>query len=272
MVSILGCGWLGLPLGKELVAKGFDVKGSVRSEEKYVMLEDAGIVPFIIRLMPELHGDAIPGFFSADVLVVNFPPERRADISEYLTEQIKALIAAVITYKIPHVIFISSTSVYPDVNRKVDETESILPAKGSGIALQLAETLLLEQTAFKTTVVRFGGLVGYDRLPGRFLAAKKGVANGDAPVNIIHQDDCIAVIYEIIRQNCWGEVFNACADEHPLRRDYYREAAVLSGFEPPEFAAGGDLSFKIVDSSKLKARLNYHFKYPDPLEMLINGG
>jgi 3-hydroxyisobutyrate dehydrogenase-like beta-hydroxyacid dehydrogenase len=30
-ISILGCGWLGVPLAKHLIQKGFSVKGSVTS-------------------------------------------------------------------------------------------------------------------------------------------------------------------------------------------------------------------------------------------------
>ena len=33
-ISILGCGWLGLPLAKSLLAKGYKIKGSTTSESK----------------------------------------------------------------------------------------------------------------------------------------------------------------------------------------------------------------------------------------------
>ena len=186
------------------------------------------------------------------MLIVNFPPKRRPDIVEYHTAQVSSLIEELISHKIPKVLFVSSTSVYPDVNREVFENEELEPEKGSGQALKIVENMLLARKEFKTTIVRFGGLVGYDRLPGRFLAAKKDVANADAPVNIIHQDDCIEIISQIIEQDIWGEVFNACADEHPLRKDYYIKAAVKVGLEPPVFAENKDLSYKLINSDKLK--------------------
>ena len=52
---------------------------------------------------------------------------------------------------------------------------------------------------FNTTVIRFGGLIGYDRMPGKFLTGKKDLPNGDAPVNLIHRDDCVQIIYQIIK-------------------------------------------------------------------------
>jgi len=166
------------------------------------------------------------------------------------------------------VLFVSSTSVYPDVNRDVFEYEDLKPEKGSGQALKIAEDLFREQTGFVTTIVRFGGLVGYDRLPGRFLASKKDVTNGNAPVNIIHRDDCIQIIDQIIKQNVWGETFNACADEHPLRKAYYTAAAIKAVLEPPVFLSSGEVFYKIVNSGKVKKQLNYKFKYPDPIKML----
>jgi nucleoside-diphosphate-sugar epimerase len=268
MVSILGCGWLGLPLACHLIEKGINVKGSVTNADIFPVLQERGIAPYQILLSPELSGDDLDEFFRCDILIINFPPERRPDITTYHPAQIQSLIHAIIKYRIPKVLFISSTSVYPDINREVFEYEDLKPEKGSGQALKIVEDLFREQKGFVTTIVRFGGLVGYDRLPGRFLAAKKDAANANAPVNIIHRDDCIEIINHIIQREIWGEVLNACADEHPLRKDYYRQAAIQAGFEPPEFAENRHVSFKIVNSDKLKKRLNFQFKYPDPIKML----
>lgn len=45
-ISILGCGWLGLPLAKALIENGFSVKGSTTSTDKLTALENDGITPF----------------------------------------------------------------------------------------------------------------------------------------------------------------------------------------------------------------------------------
>ena len=47
-ISILGCGWLGLPLAKALIGNGFSVKGSTTSYEKISGLEQGGITTFLI--------------------------------------------------------------------------------------------------------------------------------------------------------------------------------------------------------------------------------
>lgn len=268
-ISILGCGWLGLPLGEFLSKKGYRVKGSTISLYRLEEIRKKDIAPYLVILDPDIRGD-YTDFLESDILVINLPPERRDDIVEYHQKQIKSLLSELQISPIQRVLFVSSTSVYPGVNREVTENDSLIPSKKSGKALIKVEELLQECEYFKSTVVRFGGLIGYDRMPGRFLSGKKEVKNGDAAVNLIHRDDCIQIIYEIIRQNVWGEILNACADLHPKRRDYYTEQAKAIGMAPPKFIEEQATKYKVVSSGKLKRVLNYEFKYPDPSRIKEN--
>ena len=263
-ISMLGCGWLGLPLAKHLGDKSYRIKGSTRSFDQLSLLSAGGIEPYYISLNPYMIGRDIHDFLASDTLIINFPPERRDDIAAYHEAQIKSLISELQFSPVEKVLFVSSTSVYPDLNREVWEEDSVSPSKMSGKALLSVERLLQHRDDFKTTVLRFGGLIGYDRKPGRFLSGKKGLTGGDAPVNLIHRDDCIGIIDRIIEKGIWGETFNACADMHPGRRDYYIEQARITGFDPPEFIESKNSGYKIVNSEKLKRYLGYEFKYPDP--------
>ena len=263
-ISVLGCGWLGLPLARYLIDKGYYVRGSTRTPGELEVMRASGIEPFYLVLDPALRGDNLDDFFKSDLIIVNFPPERRPDIVDYHKAQINALLSRLRNSHIGKVMFVSSTSVYPELNREVSEDEEALPTKPSGSALLQVERLLQGCPEFKTTVIRFGGLIGYDRKPGRFLAGQKEITNGDSPVNLIHRDDCIAIIHRIIEKNVWGETFSACADLHPKRKDYYTTQAEKLGLEPPVFNKSGESSYKIVRSDKLKRLLGYKFVYPDP--------
>ena len=53
-ISILGCGWLGLPLAESLIKDGHEVKGSTRDPEKLGQIREQGINPFLLELSPEL--------------------------------------------------------------------------------------------------------------------------------------------------------------------------------------------------------------------------
>lgn len=263
-VSILGCGWLGLPLAESLLEKGYSVRGSTRSFSQLSILESKAIGPYYISLNPYVIGRNIREFLSSDVLILNFPPERREDIESYHVAQIKHLLYELKFSPVSKVLFVSSTSVYPNLNREVVEEDSVSPEKSSGRALLSVERMLLDSSYFETTVIRFGGLIGYDRKPGRFLSGRKKLTGGDSPVNLIHRDDCIGVIEAIMKKGVWGETFNACADAHPKRKDYYIEQAKIGGFDPPEFEDGASGAYKIVNSDKLKTLTGYKFKYPNP--------
>ena len=267
-ISILGCGWLGLPLAERLVKEGFPVKGSVTKKEKLELLRQKKITPFQIEVTDQaVEGIAKKEFFCSNLLIINIPPGRRVDVAVYHTAQIRQLIKEIVKGTVQHVLFISSSAVYPDQNKEVVETTIPLPDKESGKALLKAEELLQSQSEFKTSIIRFGGLIGPKRHPGKFLAGKKEVANGDAPINVIHQDDCIELICGVIQQQAWGEIFNACADIHPSRKIFYTKAAEDLSLEPPSFKQD-EITYKILNSKKIKERLNYAFKYPDPMDAL----
>ncbi|MBA4410209.1 MAG: SDR family NAD(P)-dependent oxidoreductase [Bacteroidota bacterium] len=265
-VSILGCGWLGVPLAKHLLEKGFSVKGSVTSPEKFGMLSDAGILPFQIVLSDTEVIMDDPDFFNCNVLIISIPPRRIEGIKKYYPAQIGQLIPFLLNFGIQKVIFISSTSVYPEDTGTAKEEGRNIPDKASGKALVLAENLLKNLTDFETTIIRFGGLIGADRNPARFLL-KSAQPIANAPVNLIHQEDCIGIISAIIGKNLWGETLNACCPEHPLKKDFYGKAAQISGLPEPIISNESE-SFKIVDSSKLQRLLKYKFKYSSPMEYL----
>lgn len=265
-VSILGCGWLGVPLAKYLLEKGLSVKGSVTTIEKIGLLSNAGISPYLIVLSDTEVIVDDPDFFKCDVLVISIPPKRIEGIEQFFPSQIRRLIPFILKSYIQKVIFISSTSVYPEQNQVAIEDDLFVPDKASGRALVEAENLLKEQSGFKTTIVRFGGLIGADRNPARFLL-KSAQPIANAPVNLIHQNDCIGIVSAIMEQECWGETLNACCPEHPMKKDFYERAAFISGLPAPVFSEELT-SFKTIDSSKLIGLLNYQFIYPSPMDYL----
>lgn len=265
-ISILGCGWLGTALGKNLLQKGYIVKGSTATNNRYNELEFTGIQPFYIRIEPDLIDIDYFSFFNTDVLVIAIPPRRVENITEIFPGQIKKITEFIRQMKIPNVLFISSTSVYESANKEAREGDEGEPEKASGRAILLAEKILLNESDFQTTVIRFGGLIGANRNPGRFLSGKKNVP-ADTPVNLIHRDDCVRIISRIIEENIWGEVFNACSPDHPTKKEFYSRAAEVSDLPAPEFTNVQE-NYKIINSDKLIKRLRFTFKYPSPMDYL----
>lgn len=265
-LAILGCGWLGLPLGAELVRQGYRVKGSTTRAERLPLLAEAGIEPYQLAFAPQPEGNLTGFLENVNVLLISIPPRAGKQGDAFHPQQIAAL-TQVLSIKRRtalnnqfSILFLSSTSVYVDTGEKVTETDAVLE---NHPIVQAEE--LLQATGQPLTIVRFGGLLGYDRIPGKYFIGKT-VTTGDVPVNFIHRDDAVGVLSEIIRRRVWGETFNAVAPEHPVRRDIYLKNAEQFGWEAPTFEPpAAPEPFKIISPAKLIDRLSYRFLFPDPL-------
>ena len=252
-ISILGSGWLGLPLAKHLVEQDYHVKASTRAPSKNADIENIGAQSFIVDMDMDADFDA---FLQADILLVN--------ITSKNIDGFKRLIKAVEHSPINKVIFVSSTSVYKNVNKLVSEVDGVEDPQSP---LFQIEQLFRINPTFETTVVRFAGLFGYSRHPGLFFGDRP-IPQPDAPVNLIHRDDCINIIDCIVKHEKWGEVFNACADTHPSKREFYSHARAVLGLPVPEFDTSVRAGFKIINNEKLKRSLRYEYIHADLMTCL----
>lgn len=259
-ISVLGCGWLGLPLAKKLICSDFIVNGSTTTSEKLSKLEDAGIVPFIISLTEEgISGEVREFLKDSEVIIINIPPKLRSVSSENFVAKMERLIPFIEKSSVQKVLFVSSTSVYGNKDGVI--TEEIIPEPNTESGKQLLQTekLLQSNSSFKTTILRFGGLIGEDRHPVKYLAGKENIESPDAPINLIHQKDCIEVISKIIGSDVWGETFNAVAPFHPTRKEYYTQKALEMNLALPKFTESIISTSKIIKSDKLIERLGHQF-------------
>lgn len=267
-VSILGCGWYGLELAKSLVQKGIIVKGSTTSVDKLAVLAAAKITPYLIDLSPncETYDSA---FFECDMLWVCIPPKTRSGNGAAYLDKIKSVINAIESQAIKQVIFISSTAVYGDLNVEINELSKPEPDTQSGNILLQAEGLLRDQPDFTTTIIRFAGLIGPGRDPGRFFAGKTNVPNGNAPVNLIHLTDCIGISHAILVEEAFGHIYNACSPDHPTRSEFYTKATAHAGLDAPQFIVEKK-TWKIVSAINIGDILNYKFKIDNLMIWLDN--
>lgn len=270
-ISILGCGWLGFPLAQKLIDTGYEVKGSTTSESKIDILQSNKIEPFLIELTEDKITGTISEFLNdSEILIIDIPPGLRK-ITENTTEKtfvnkIKTLLPFVENSTIEKVIFISSTSVYSesDLIPTVTEESILHPDTESGKQLAEVENLFRNTSNFQTTIIRFGGLIGENRNIVKMISGKTNVANPEAPINLIHQVDCIGIICEILKQvqhdKVWNETFNAVAPNHPTRKKYYTEKAKQLDLIAPLFNENETNIGKIVSSEKLEKVLGYRFR------------
>jgi nucleoside-diphosphate-sugar epimerase len=264
-ISILGCGWLGLPLAKALLENKHQINGSTTTQEKLITLENAGIQPFLIDVPVNLNEDSLDGkkfsttmhhfLAGSETLIIDIPPQLRGYSNAFpektFVKKIAILIPFIEKSTIENVLFVSSTTSFPS------------PDTESGKQLLESEQLLQSNKNFKTTAIRFGGLIGADRQPAKFLAGKENLANPDAPVNLIHQQDCIGIILKIIATNCWDETFNAVTSFHPTREQYYTQKAAELNLALPTFDHSKPSIGKIIENDKVVRLLKYTFAKPN---------
>lgn len=259
-ISILGCGWLGLPLAVFLSQRGYTIKGSTTSAEKSEILEEVGIRPFLIQLNEKrVVGDIINFLKGSRVLIINVPPGMRGDSTVPFSSKLGNLINPIINSEIEKVIFVSSTSVFGNFQGEVDENTKPLPDTISGKDLLKTEQLLMSRIEFNTAIVRFGGLIGEDRHPVYYLAGRENLKGGNAPVNLIHQEDCIGIINAILNQGVWGKIYHGVFPKHPLKKEYYLQKAKSLNVQPPAFLEEDNSGFKTVISNTLNKILHYQF-------------
>ena len=260
-ISILGCGWLGFPLAKSLLQKGFRVYGSTTSVEKISLLENTGITPFLIELSDvTIEGEMDSFLKNSEILIIDIPAKLRGNSSENFVGKIQNLIPFIEKSSVKKVLFVSSTSVYSDDNKTITEETIPNPDTESGKQLVEAEQLLQSNKKIQTTVIRFGGLIGEDRHPIKFLAGRTNLENPIGLINLIHQIDCIGIIETILQQDSKdNETFNAVAPFHPTRKEYYTQKAIELSLPLPEFNESKPSVGKLISSDKVEHVLGFSF-------------
>jgi hypothetical protein len=222
-VSIIGCGWLGLRLSQSL-KKSYEVECFSKENTKDNSL-----------------------FWQAQTLIIAINTK-----NNYLNT-LKKIIK--LTPLDSNIILMSSTSVYREFDGEVDEDTKI-----TDIKLQREAELLVQNSKKNTLILRLGGLMGEDRISGKW----KNISTfSDGEVNYIHRDDVISIVKNLIGSDIRNGIYNLVAPFHPLRSQVHKKNANKFNFELGTFK--GKTS-RIVKSHKIIKDLNYKFIHPNPLE------
>ena len=278
-VAILGCGYVGLELARQLRGP-YRVVGVRRSETGLARIRELGVDAVGADLSDPEDVAALP---EADVVVYAASASGSESARTIYNAALERTIRAYGARDTPpdRFVYSSSTGVYGDADGAwVDETTTIYPDTERQRILLEAERLVLEtapEEGMDGTVVRFGGLYGPDRYRlDRYL---------DGPVtegylNLVHRDDAAgAVRFLLDTDTARNEVVNA-VDTEPLEKWAFADwLASECGVEPPpkqsvEERLTGDVSpaaehriraNKRCSSEKLRA-LGYEFAYPTARE------
>ncbi|WP_409420452.1 hypothetical protein ABHF91_11635 [Pseudaeromonas sp. ZJS20] len=260
-VTLVGLGWLGLPLYHRLTALGLSVAGTVTQEAKCQQLRQAGV-----NAWPwQATGQAAPWpeELKAQTLILAIAPGRQDDYPV----KIAALCQQAAAAGVQQLLYLSSTSVFAHQGEKDEQT---VPDGHEPRALRMlaAEQVVACCDIPRKTVLRLGGLVGPGRYPGCFLAGKR-MEHGQQGVNLLHQDDAIGIISAIVQQQAWEPIFHGVAPDHPSRQAFYTLACQLAGLPLPQCTLS-ERPDKRVLGQAVCARLGYRYQVQDWLAWLTH--
>ncbi|GLP96683.1 SDR family oxidoreductase [Paraferrimonas sedimenticola] len=261
-ISIISCGWFGRALGAHLSQKGWQVKGAKRELEAAQELAEQGIEGYQLSLEPKLICSNIDELLDSDYCVVNLPPRLRAGDSDYL-EKLDNLLAAMANKSYQRVVYISSTGVYSDSLEVATEADASAHSESARVMLEAEQCF---QQAHNAVVIRFAGLIGAGRQPGRFLAGRKDMAKPLAPVNLVHLRDCVAACEHILTLEQVQPAYNLAAPDHPTRRAFYQAAAESMGLEAPQFIDDQQAGKRVESSAIVQS--GYRFQVTDLMACL----
>lgn len=274
---IVGCGYVGLPLGRELVRQGHEVFGLRRSVLAETELRAAGITPLHADITQPETLARLPREFDWVVNCAASGGGGATDYRKIYCEGNRNLVAWLAGSPLKKFVYTSSTSVYGQNDGSVVTEASLAePEADTAKVLVEAEKLLLAaviERQFPAVVLRVAGIYG----PARghwFKAFLRGEAriegDGSRLLNMIHRDDLIGTIIAALERGNTGEIFNA-SDSAPVSQLNFFEwlAAELHQPLPPKIAADDEtwrrrgVTNKQVSNEKLRKELKYEFRYPD---------
>ena len=252
-IGIIGCGWLGLNLAKTLIKNNFKVIGTKTTEKGILKLNKFKIKGVFFKIdNGEIFGQ-IDFFKKIDQLLISIPPSiKNYNIS---IETLFKLVNKNINIKKIH--FLSSISVYGKNGNEIFENSQIYPETKNAKLLSYAEKKFLNLN-FSVSIIRLGGLIGFDRHPIFSLINKK-INNPKGYINFIHKTDAIKVIIYLIKTPKINGVINCVSPFHPNRKKYYIEIAKKLNLKKPVFN-NKEKHLRKINSNKID--LKKLFNYP----------
>ncbi|UWQ22048.1 SDR family oxidoreductase [Jannaschia sp. W003] len=265
-----GHGYSARALAPRLLARGWTVIGTTRSEEKAEALRAEGVEPL-------LWGAPVEAALArATHVLVSAGPD--ADGDPVIGRYGDALRAG-----LGHVAwtgYLSTTGVYGDHGGAwVDEETPLAPSTRRGrwrVEAEAAWRALCTEAGVPLHVFRLAGIYGPGR--GPFAKVRAGTARRIVkPGQVfsrIHVEDIAGVLEASIARGGAGGVYNVCDDDPAPPEDVIAHAADLLGVpRPPEIAfAEADMtpmarSFyaesKRVRNARMKDDLGVRLRYPD---------
>ena len=274
-ILIVGCGYVGVPLGAELVRLGHEVFGLRRNPAAESELKAAGILPLIGDVSrPEMLA-TLPRDFDWVVNCVAAGGNAENYRAVYL-QGTRNLIEWLAANPPKKFVYTSSTSVYAQNDgSQVKESSPTEPfAETSKVLVETEKVLLaaMVERNFPAVILRVAGIYGPERGHWfkQFMQDTAHIeGDGSRHLNMIHRDDLVACLIAALKNGRVGEIYNVVDDEPVSQLHFFQWLAQavdkpLPPSEPenPDPIRRRGVTNKRVSNRKLKMELGHPFKYP----------
>jgi nucleoside-diphosphate-sugar epimerase len=274
-VLIVGCGYVGVPLGVELIRLGHEVFGLRRNPAAENELKNAGIKPLFADVTKPSELEKLPRNFDWVVNCVAAGGDEE-NYREVYFNGTKNLIEWLASNPPQKFIYTSSTSVYAQNDgSQVKESSPAEPLAETSKILVETEKILFDASAerkFPAVILRVAGIYGPERGHAfkQFLKDAAQIdGDGSRHMNMIHRDDLVGCIIAALKNGRAGEIYNAVDDEPVSQRHFFEWLAqAVDKPLPPSMPENPDAirkrgtTNKRVSNRKLKMELGHGFKHP----------
>jgi nucleoside-diphosphate-sugar epimerase len=275
-VLIIGCGYIGLPLGARLAREGHEVHGMRRTHGTDAELSSCGVAPLCADITKPETLAKLDARYDWAVHCVSSAGGSAEEYRCVYLDGTRNVLQWLATSPPQKFVYTSSTSVYGQTDGSVvDETSPVEPAAETAKILIETERVLLgaaQRGSLKAVVLRLAGIYG----PGRGYWLKQYLngqarieGTGDRWLNMVHRDDVVGAITVALRRGGPGEIYNVADDQPVTQLALFEWLSAKTGRALPPLAEAEaianpkrGLTNKQVSNRKLKHDLGYGFLYP----------
>lgn len=189
-------------------------------------------------LSRDIGMNSVVQFYACDVLIIAIPPsDEYLDVLDdtlyYLDDKMET-----------QVIFLSSISFYDEKKMIVEAEKLVKIGKEDAV------------------ILRLGGLMGYDRIAGKYTSGNS-IKNG--PTHYVHRDDSVGIILSIIKKDIRDKTFDVEAPIQSTKKEIFTQNAKQFNFAETYFLESEGVN-KVISSKELRETLGYQFQKEDVRE------
>jgi nucleoside-diphosphate-sugar epimerase len=274
-VLIVGCGYVGLKVGADLVGQGHQVWGLRRSEKENALIKAAGIQPIKADITASKSFPQDCPQYDWVVHCVSSSGGGAAEYEQTYFTGTRNLLDFLGSRPPGKLVYTSSTSVYGQTDGSwVDEESPAEPTTATAQVLLRTEELLLAEVrrnSFPAVVLRVAGIYGPARTHWRDqVQTGRARIDGDGGrfINMVHRDDVTGAIIAALSLGAAGRVYNVVDDQPVTQSDLLRWIA--SRLKQPVPPAADSIqgsrkrgsTSKRISNRRLKEELSYALRFP----------